>query len=124
MHDERGDIIGSWLVQLLVVMSLVGLVGYELLSIAITSVTLDGDAEQIADAAADAYGRDQDDDEALAAAQAEADQRGATVSDLAVDDDVVVVTVTKPTPTLVIHRIPGLQGTADVSATRRSRWDS
>lgn len=122
MLDERGDIISSWLVQLLLVMAVVGLVGYEVLSIAITTLTLDGDAEQVADAAADAYERDQDTDDARTAADTEAERRGAEVIDLAVDDDVIFVTVSKDTPTVLVHRIPGLEGTAEVAATRRSRW--
>ncbi len=120
--DERGDIISSWLVQLLLVMAVVGLVGYEGLSIAITTLTLDGDAEQVADAAADAYERAQDTDDARAAADDEAGRRGAEVVDLVVDDDVIFVTVSKDTPTVLVHRIPGLEGTAEVAATRRSRW--
>ncbi len=122
VHDERGDIITGWLGQLLVVMAVVGLLGYELLSIAITTLTLDGDAEQVVDAAADAYDRAQSRDDALEAAEAEAEQRDATVVDLVVEQDQLVVTVTKATPTLIVHRIPGLEGTADVAATRRSRW--
>lgn len=122
MRDERGDIISSWLVQLLLIMAVLGLVGYEALSIAITTLTLDGDAEQVADAAADAYGRDRDRDTALQAALDEAERRGAGVTDLVVQDDVVVVTVTKDAPTVLVHRIPGLEGTGDVASTRRSRW--
>ena len=122
VHDERGDIITGWLGQLLVVMAVVGLLGYELLSIAITTLTLDGDAEQVVDAAADAYDRAESRDDALEAAEAEADQRGAEVLDLVVEQDQLVVTVSRQTPTLFVHRIPGLEGTADVAATRRSRW--
>lgn len=122
VHDERGDIIMGWLGQLLVVMAVIGLLGYELLSIAITTLTLDGDAEQVVDAAADAYDRAESHDDALEAAQAEAEQRGAEVLDLVVGPDQLVVTVSKDTPTLFVHRIPGLEGTADVAATRRSRW--
>lgn len=122
VRDERGDIISSWLIQLLLIMAVVGLFGYELLSIAITTLTLDGDAEQVADAAADAYERNQSEPEAREAADAEADRRGTTVLELVVEDDAVEITVTKPTPTLLVHRIPGLEGTADVAATRRSRW--
>lgn len=120
--DERGDIISSWLVQLLVVMAFVGLVGYELLSIALTALTLDGDAEQVADAAASVYERAEDADATRAAADEEADSRGAEVLDIVVEEDVVYVTVSKHAPTVLVHRIPGLEGAADVAATRRSRW--
>ena len=122
MQDERGDVISSWLVQLLFIMVVVGLVGYEFLSVAITTLTLDGDAEQVADAAADAYERDQDEDDALAAAEREAQARGAEVVEVIVEDDTVRVTVVQPTPTLFVHRVPGLEELADVAATRRSRW--
>lgn len=124
MHDERGDIISGWLMQLLLFMAVVGLFGYELLSIAITSLTLDGDVEQVADAAADAYGSTEDVDAALEAARAEAERRNTSVVDLTVDEQaqVVVVTVVKETPTLFVHRIPGLEGTKDVAATRRSGY--
>ncbi len=122
VHDERGDIITGWLGQLLVVMAIVGLLGDELLSIAITTLTLDGDAEQVVDAAADAYDDAESEQAALEAAEAEAERRGAEVLELVVEQDQLVVTVTKQTPTLVVHRIPGLEGTADVAATRRSRW--
>jgi hypothetical protein len=124
VHDERGDIISGWLMQLLLFMAVVGLFGYELLSIAITTLTLDGDVEQVADAAADAYERSDSLDTALEAAQAEAAKRNTVVVDLVVDEQarVVVVTVVKETPTLLIHRIPGLEGTKDVAATRRSGY--
>lgn len=124
MQDERGDIISSWLVQLLMLMAVVGLVGYEFLTLSITSLTLDGDAKQVVDAAADAYERDQDEDDALAAAQQEAEERGAEVIDMTVEeDDVIEVTVTKPTGTLIVHRVPGLDNLDEVAMTRRSRWD-
>ena len=122
VHDERGDIIGSWLVQLLLVMAVLGLLGYELLSIAISTLTVDGDAEEVVDAATDAYARHENTTEALEAAEAEAERRGARVTDLAVDGEELGVTVSRDTPTLFVHRIPGLEGTADVSATRHSRW--
>lgn len=122
MRDERGDIISSWLVQLLVLMAVIGLVGYEFLSVAITSLTLDGDAEQVADVASDEYESSEDLDRALEEATAEAERRGTAVSDLHLEDDWISVTVVKDAPTLVVHRIPGLEGVGDVAATRRSRW--
>lgn len=122
MNNQWGDIISGWLIQLLLFMAVVGLFGYELLAIAIPTLTLDGAAEQIADAAADAYGRDQDLDAATEAAEREAASRDATVVDVTADEQVVVVTVTRPTNTVIVHRIPGLDGMADVARTTRSRW--
>ena len=122
MQDERGDIISSWLVQLLLVMAVVGLVGYELLTVAVTALTLDGTADQVADAAAEAYEDSRDEDDALAVATQETGETETEVVELTVDDDWVRVTIVRPTSTLFVHRIPGLNGLADVAVTRRSRW--
>ena len=122
VRGERGDIITGWLAQLLVVMAVVGLVGYEALAVAIPALTLDGDAEEVADAAADAYESTSSEASALEAAEAEAETRDAEVVDLVIEEDGVEVTVSRPTATLFIHRIPGLEGTADVAATTRSRF--
>lgn len=122
MQDERGDIIGSWLVQLLLVMAVVGLVGYELLTVAVTALTLDGTADEVADAAAEAYEDTEDEDDALAAAEQEADETRTEVVELTVEDDWLHVTIVRPTSTLFVHRVPGLDGLADVAITRRSRW--
>ena len=122
MQDERGDIIGSWLVQLLLVMAVVGLVGYELLTVAVTALTLDGTADEVADAAAEAYEDSEDEEAALAAAEQEADETTTEVVALTVEDDWLHLTIVRPTSTLFVHRIPGLDGLADVAITRRSRW--
>lgn len=122
MQDERGDIIGSWLVQLLLIMGVVGLIGYELLTVGITALTLDGTGDDVADAAADAYEDGRDEDAALAAATQEADETRTEVVELTVEDDWIHVTIVRPTSTLFVHRIPGLDGLADVAITRRSRW--
>lgn len=122
MQDERGDIISSWLVQLLLVMAVVGLIAYEFLSVAVTGLMLDGMADDVADVAADTYERDRDEDDALAAAEDEAAEGGAEVVEIVVDDDTVRVTLVQPTPTLFVHLVPGLDGLADVAATRQSRW--
>lgn len=122
MQDERGDIIGSWLVQLLLIMGVVSLIGYELLTVGVTALTLDGTGDDVADAAADAYEDGQDEDDALAAATQEADETRTEVVELTVEGDWIHVTVVRPTSTLFVHRIPGLDGLADVAITRRSRW--
>ena len=121
VRGDRGDIITGWLAQLLVVMAVVGLVGYELLAVAIPALTLDGDAKDVAEAAANAYESTSSEARALEAAEAEAEGHNADVVGLVVVEDAVEVTVSRATATLFIHRIPGLEGTADVAVTTRAR---
>lgn len=120
--NERGDIISSWLIQLMLIMLVVAFVGYEILSVAMTGLALDGDADQVANAAADAY----DDGESLRAAEeaalAEAEERGAELKSIEVQDNVVIVTVSRPANTLVAHRLGFLDRFTEPSATRREKW--
>lgn len=124
MHEERGDIITSWLGQMLVVMAVLAFFAYEGLSMAMTAVTLDDAAEHVADEAADTLSSDGSVEEAEEAAQVEAEARGVEITAIDVDEDEesVVVTVTRQAGTLVSHRIPGLRDWTTPSATRRSAW--
>lgn len=124
MHEERGDIITSWLRQMLVIMAVLGFFGYEGLSMAVTAVTLDDAAEHVADEAADALSAGRSEEDVREAAETEAIDRGVEITDLLVDEveDVVVVTVTRQANTLVAHRIPGVRDWTTPSATRRSAW--
>lgn len=120
--DERGDIISSWLLQLVVFMAVVGFVGFEFLSMATTALTLDGQADQIANVAADAYADRQDLDDTMEAAQVAADERDVELIDITVDDDVVFVTIRGTADTLVSHRIGPLERFTHPSVTRREKW--
>jgi preprotein translocase subunit SecD len=122
VHDERGDIISSWLLQLVLIMAIIGFLGYEVLSMAATGLALDGDADQVANAAADAYQSDQRLSDAEEAAAAEAAERGIALVAVEVEDDVVIVTVRGSADTLVAHRIGTLDRFTHPAATRREKW--
>lgn len=128
MRDERGDMISSWLMQLALVMAVIAFIAYEGLSMVVTAVSLDGDAEQIAEAAAEIMQRGRrtsgDPDDAEEAARTEADERGVEIVEFEIDEDeqLVLLTVTKDAPTLVSQHIPGLRDWTTPSATRRSKW--
>ncbi len=120
--------ISSWLMQLALTMAVIGFVAYEGLSMVVTAVSLDGDAERIAEAAADVMQQSRrsngDPDEAEEAARTEADERGVEIVTFEIDEDesVVILTVTKDAPTFVSQHIPGLREWTTPSATRRSKW--
>lgn len=128
MRDERGDMISSWLIQLALVMAVLGFLAYEGLSMVVTAVSLDGDAERIAEVAADVMQRSRqntaDPDDAEDAARAEAAEREVEIVELEIDEDesLIILTVTKEAPTLVSQYIPGLRDWTTPSATRRSKW--
>lgn len=122
VHDERGGIITGWLIQLVVTMAVVGLVAYELISIAVTSVNLDDDAREVAQAAQEAY-RSQDNlDEATATAAQQADELGVTLEALRIEGDFLVVEVSDEAPTLVTQHIGPLKDYTRPHAERQIRW--
>lgn len=122
LNDERGDIISSWLIQLVVFMAIVGFIGYEFLSMATTALTLDGQADQIANVAANAYADAQDLEAAQEAAEIAADERDVALIEVRVDDDVIFVTIQGTANTVVSHRIGPLERFTHPSVTRREKW--
>lgn len=120
--DEQGDIVGSWLLQLLVIMAIVGLIIYEFVAVAVTTVNLEDDARQVAVAAADAYGSQEQLDDATAAADAEADGLDIELQEVRVDGELIRVTVRAQAPTLVLHRIGPLANITRPSTDGRSNW--
>lgn len=122
VNDERGDIISSWLIQLVIFMAVVGFLGYEFLAMATTALKLDGTADRIANVAADAYADAQDLDDALEAAQLGAENEKVELIDLRVEDKIVFVTVRGTADTLVSHRIGPLDRFTHPSVTRREKW--
>ncbi len=109
--DERGAILVSSLVKLVLVVGIVGVVGYDSLSIVRTQVELRDEASQAAQVAHDALREHATVQEAAAAAVAYATAHGATVprGGVAVaKDGSVTVTLTATAPTLVAGRISAL----------------
>lgn len=120
--SEAGDVITSWLVQILLVLAVIGLIAYEILSVAITNVSLDDNAREVARAARDAYRGDQSLDETTATAEEVAATHGVTVVGVAVDGDVLVIDLRKRAPTLLVHRVGPLEDVATATTSRRIRW--
>lgn len=109
--DERGAVLVSSLVKLVLAVGIVGVIGYDSLSIVRTQVELRDEAVQAAQVAHDALRERATIEEAAAAAVAYATAHGATVprGGVAVSKDgVVTVTLTATAPTLVAGRISAL----------------
>lgn len=119
---ESGDVITSWLVQILVILAVIGFLAYEILSVAITNVSLDDNAREVARAARDAYRGDQSIDETTATAEEVAATHGVTVVGVAVDGDEIVIDLEKRAPTLVVHRLGPLEDLATATTSRRIAW--
>jgi hypothetical protein len=121
-HHEGGDIISSWLMQLVVFMAVLGFLGYEFLSMATTALRLDGTADRIANVTADAYADGEDLEDATEAAELAADDEDVELIEVRVDDKVIFVTIRGAANTLVSHRIGPLERFTHPSVTRRERW--
>ncbi|HEV2888857.1 MAG TPA: hypothetical protein VGX28_00615 [Frankiaceae bacterium] len=120
MSDERGSIIVGWLTKVAVVLTLVGIVGFDLVSVATTKVSASDDAQLAARAGAETYADTHGDvQEAYAAALRHAERHGGSIdpADFVVDPDGTVrVTVVKTATTLVFYRAGATKRWAHVVA--------
>lgn len=121
-RNETGGIITGWLAQLLVIMAIVGLVGYEVVAVAVAAVTLEDEAREVAKVAADAYGSEQRIEDASAAAGEAGTTLGVEVLEVTLDGDHVRVTVRGQAGTLLLHRLGALEDLTRPTATGRSNW--
>lgn len=122
VSDEQGEVISSWLVQLLAIMLVLAFIGYEAVSIAMTHLSLDEDAREVAAASRSAYGGDREVDDAIEAGREAAEVQGIDVLDVVeVDGDPpeVAFELGKQASTLVIHRIGFLEDMTYARTNRR-----
>ncbi len=111
--DDRGGIVVGWLLKLVVVLALIGILAYDLVSVAYTKVMTSDDARYIALGASEAIILQRADaDEAIAVAADRAESRGVVLA----DDDIVVakngsvtVHVERTPHTLVTHYVGPLE---------------
>jgi hypothetical protein len=111
---EDGGSSGSWAVQALVVLALVGLVGYDAVAVFGTTLRLDTGAREVAREARDAYRASNGSLEVAADSAVEAAVvHEATVREVARDGEELTVTLERRAPTVVVHRIGPLAHWAD-----------
>jgi len=107
-HDERGTIIVGWLTKVALLLTLVGILGFDVISVATTKMSAADNANNAAREGAQVYADTRGDvQEAYLAALDYAEEHGGTIEPdhfTVTDDGVVTVKITKTATTLVFYR--------------------
>lgn len=120
--DQQGGIVTGWLMQLVVIMAIVALLGYEAITVAMTTITLDDAARDVAAEARDAYRSGSELRRAQEAGAAAAEEHDVELVSIEVDDQDLYATVRDEASTLFIHRIGALDTVTQPTARGRARW--
>ncbi len=118
--SDRGDIVLGWLTKLVVVLSLLGLVGFDLISLGSTRFQAEDHAQSAVRAAARTWSGPASLQAAYEAAVAEVVQHGDTIdpqSFSVAPDGTVTLTLLRTAPTLVVEKVPPLANYASVRRT-------
>lgn len=123
-NTETGGIITGWLGQLVVLMAVLGVLGHEAITVAVTAINLEDDARDVAQSAARAYGAQPKLQTAQDAAAQQAERLGVELVGVEVnkEDGTVVATVTRTADTLFIHELGPLEDLATRTTSGRARW--
>ncbi|MDX1621948.1 MAG: hypothetical protein R3320_13200 [Nitriliruptorales bacterium] len=123
MHqDETGGIISSWLLQMVIFLAVIALVGYEAITVAVTSINLSDDAREVARSAARAYRDGQRLPAAQNAAEQTAAEREVRLVDVTHEEDYITVAVKKDADTLFIHQFGLFDDLVEADAESSARW--
>lgn len=106
---EAGDIITGWLLRLTVFLLVASFVVFEAGAVLVNAITTTDAAQQVAHAAATTYRADRSTDAARSTAEEVAVEKGVELVDLAVERDVLSVTVRDRARTLIIHEVAALE---------------
>jgi hypothetical protein len=115
---ERGSIVLGWLTRLTLMLTFLGLIAFEVLSIVVTRVQIQDDGFTIGQAAISSYQQHGNPALALAAAQEAADEASATVKPktfVVHPDGSVSFELMKTARTLLLYRVDHLAGYAEVT---------
>jgi len=121
--DDRGDIIGSWLIRVTLALAVAGVVLFDAISIGSAKMSLQDTAQGAARAGVEAVETLRDPAAAYAAAQTYASEQNTLnhvdpAALVVADDGSVTVSVQRTAPTLVVERVRWIAGWADLGATR------
>lgn len=124
--NDRGDIVLSWLVRVIVLLAVVGVMAFDVLSVGSSRLSIDDQATTAARAAADSWAASHDRQGAFDAAWHSATESDATndvdVKSFSIDaGGVAHVTLRREAPTFVVRLIPPLRRLAVVRAVGDSR---
>jgi len=124
---DRGDIVLGWLTRVALVLALLGVAGFDLISVGAGRVRAQDDAQAAARAAVKSFDTDADLQRAYEAALASVVEYGAVGSTIAPEsfsvapDGAVTLTLEHTTATLVVEKIAPIRSWADASATVTGR---
>jgi hypothetical protein len=121
---DRGDIVLGWLTKLVAVLAVLGLLGFDAVSLALARFTAEDHAQQAARAAAATFSQTHVPQAAYDAALGEVVAHGDTIdpaSFATAQDGAVTLTLSRTAPTLLLERIPQLRGWTQMSATVTGR---
>jgi hypothetical protein len=120
----RGGEAGGFAVQVLVVLLLFGIAGYEAIAVGLTAIGVDDASRQVARAARDAYrSSDGSLDRAADAAEAAAPTHRAEVTDVSIDGEDLTVTLSRRASTLLLHRLDATDDLTVRTATGHAPLD-
>ena len=125
--DDRGDIVLGWLTRLTVVLAVLGVIGFDLVSVGAGHLAAEDRAQDAARAAVSSYRSEKDVQRAYEAALADvsADGKVGDAIDPAgfsvAEDGSVTLTVVHTSPTLLVEKISPLRRFATATATVTGR---
>lgn len=105
--SQRGDIVVGWLTRVVAVLAVIGVMGYDAISLTVSKTTVTDHASTAALDGADAWARTRDVNQAYAAVEASAAKNSDTVvakSFLIDPDGTVHVQLCRTAVTLLLHR--------------------
>ena len=123
--SDRGDIVLGWLTKLAASLAVVGLVGFDGVSILSKRFTAEDHAQSAARAAVSAYRDTRSAQKAYDAALAEVAQHGETIDAgpafVVAQDGSITLTLRTEAPTMLVEKVPPLREWASLSTTVTGR---
>lgn len=120
IDGDRGDIVLGWLTKVTATLAVLGVIGFDAISLGAAQFQAEDHAQTAARAAAESYRADKDVQRAYDAALAEVAEDGDTLDAEAFTvgtDGAVTLRLRREVPTLLVDRIPPVRDWATVTRT-------
>lgn len=118
--SDRGDIVLGWLTKLVVVLAVLGVIGFDLISLGTARFQAEDHAQTAVRAASSSYASGRDLQQAYDAALAEVVEHGDTIDPQTFTigpDGTVTLTLHRTAPTMLVEKVPPLREWAEVART-------
>jgi hypothetical protein len=124
MSGDRGDIVLGWLTKLVVTLAVLGVIGFDLISLAAARIQAEDHAQTAVRAASAAYKTPNDLQAAYDAAASAVAEQGDTIdapSFSVAPDGTVTLTLLRTASTMIVEKVGPLRAYADVQRTVSAR---